>query len=73
MWPVLFSLARIAILDALKVESLVNVLEEVDAYDTVVGALVFRKGLRAENWIAVICHLGTRWVEDFIDTAECKP
>ena len=69
VWPVLFSLARVTVLDALKVESLVNVLQEVDAYNTVVGALVFRKGLRPENWVAVVSHLGTRWVEDFVDTA----
>lgn len=68
VWPLLLSFARVAVPDALKVEGLVDMFEEVDAYDTVICAFVLGEGLGAEDGIAVVCYFGARWVEDLVDT-----
>lgn len=44
--------------------------EEVDAYDTVICALVLGEGLGAKDGIAVICNFGARWVEDLVDAGK---
>ena len=54
--PLLLGFGRVAVLDALQVEGFVDVFEEVDAHDTVVGALVFSEGLRPESGVAVVCY-----------------
>lgn len=67
VWPLLLGLARVTVPDALKVKGLVDMFEEIDAYDAVVCALILGEGLGAKNRIAVVCYFGPCWVEDLVD------
>lgn len=64
--PLLFCFCRVAVPDALRVEGFVDVLEEIEADDPVVGALVLLEGLGAEFWVARVGAVYPAWVENFV-------
>lgn len=71
MRPVLFCFGRVAVADALHVESFVDVFEEGKADDAVVCAFVFFEGGGAEGGCAAEGAVYSRWVEDLVYALLC--
>lgn len=63
LWPVLFT----AVSDALGVQSTVDLFQQLETHDTVVGALVESNGLGADGWLLRVVVVDTVGIEDLVD------
>ena len=70
MGPVFLGFCRVPVLYPLEVKCLVNVLQQVESYDPVIGSFVLSESRRPSLGFAVKSAVYPRWVENLIESLD---